>query len=633
MAKIRKLPDDLANQIAAGEVVERPAAVIKELVENAIDAGARRIAITSEFGGKKRIRVDDDGEGMMPDDARLAIERHATSKITSADDLGRIATLGFRGEALPSIASVSHFTLRSRARGAASGTEIRVDGGAVTSVVEAGMAEGTSVDVADLFYNLPARRKFLKSDAAEAAQISKISTQLALCYPEVGFTLTANGRTVIQCPPVASLKDRLYQLYGEREDLIPVQRGGGDTTVVGFIAALAEQGPTRGPQNVFVNRRVVKDRTIAHAILDAYSVASIKERSPEVHLFIEMPADALDVNVHPTKAEVRFRDQSFIHQTVRRAVADALGRGPAPALRIEPPRPGTGSFFDRNLPSAYPSVMPSRWLPAGGWPQGGAAGDGPGSAMGQGTESGGAGSGLTADASSAWRVADGGVEFRADAGPSSLAAFNGAEAFAGGAMQASAQPPARPLMPLGQFRDTFIIAVDEEGIAIIDQHVAHERILFERITERLSTGRLESQRLLEPLLVELSASGRQSLESHAAALEKLGFEAEAFGGSLVRVSAVPALVRRDEAESALRARADDLEGLDQGAGIDAAIKRIAALMACHAAVKANYPLTHEKMAHLLQELALTAYSSICPHGRPVMLRVTRREVEKSFQRI
>ena len=275
MAKIHRLPADLANQIAAGEVVERPASVIKELVENAIDAGARRLTITVEFGGKRLIRVEDDGEGMEPEDARLAIERHATSKIRRADDLERIATLGFRGEALPSIASVSHFLLRTRARGAPSGTDIRVNGGAVASVAEAGMPEGTVIEVSDLFYNLPARRKFLKSDAAEAAQVSRVVTQLALCYPEIGFTLTSSGRKVLQCPPVATLKDRLYQLYGERSDLIEVRRDRGDVKVFGYVAALAEQGPTRGPQNVFVNRRIVKDRTIAHAIIDSYSVASI----------------------------------------------------------------------------------------------------------------------------------------------------------------------------------------------------------------------------------------------------------------------------------------------------------------------------------------------------------------------
>jgi DNA mismatch repair protein MutL len=274
MGRITRLPDDLANQIAAGEVVERPASVVKELVENAIDAKATRVVITAEYGGKKLIRVEDDGLGMDPDDARLCLERHATSKIKRADDLGNIVTLGFRGEALPSIASVSHFRLRTRARGSESGTEIRVNAGIIESVVEAGGPEGTMVEVADVFYNLPARRKFLKSDAAEAAQLSRFVTQLALCYPEVGFTLTSSGRKVIAVPPVTSLSDRLYQLYGDRQDLVQVDREFGGLRLYGFIAALAEQGPVRGPQHVFVNRRIVKDRTIAHAILDAYSVAT-----------------------------------------------------------------------------------------------------------------------------------------------------------------------------------------------------------------------------------------------------------------------------------------------------------------------------------------------------------------------
>src|SRR5687768_1613740 len=273
---------------------------------------------------------------MDPEDARLCLERHATSKIRHADDLGAISTLGFRGEALPSIASVSHFRLRTRLKGAPSGTEIRVNGGAIEAVVEAGAPEGTLIEVADLFYNLPARRKFLKSDAAESAQVSKMVTQLALCYPEVGFTLTSAGRKVLQCPPVARLDERLFQIYGERPDLIEVRREGGALRVWGFVAALAESGPTRGPQNVFVNRRVVKDRTIAHAIFDAYSVASNRERSPELHLFIEMPPDQVDVNVHPTKAEVRFREQSLVHEVVKRAVADALGRGYVPELQLHP---------------------------------------------------------------------------------------------------------------------------------------------------------------------------------------------------------------------------------------------------------------------------------------------------------
>ena len=594
MGKIHRLPDDLANQIAAGEVVERPASVIKELVENSLDAGAHRIAITVEYGGKKLIRVEDDGEGMEPEDARLAIERHATSKIRRSDDLARIATLGFRGEALPSIASVSHFVLRSRARGAQSGTDVRVNGGTIASVMETGMPEGTSIEVADVFYNLPARRKFLKSDGAESAQVSRIVTQLALCYPEVGFTLTSAGRKVLQVPPVATLRDRLYQLYGDRSDLVDVRRDGGGVTLVGYIAALAEQGPTRGPQNVFINRRIVRDRTIAHAIIDAYSVASIKERSPEVHLFIEMPPDTVDVNVHPTKAEVRFRDQSFIHELVRRALGDALGRGPAPALQLISPSINEPQPSTLPLPHAYSAVFPSRWTVGATAPT--------------------SGSGL----------APAGEDWSAPVSVSEIAPTS-----EGKAVPASI----KPLMPLGQFRDTFIIAVDEDGIAIIDQHVAHERVLFERITERLTSGRLESQRLLEPMLVEMSVAARQALAAHTSELERLGFEVEEFGGDSLRVSAFPALLTREHCEIALRALAEDLEGFDRGSKVEDALKRVAATMACHAAVKANYPLTMEKMAHILEELRRTAYSTICPHGRPVMLRLTRREVEKNFQRI
>jgi DNA mismatch repair protein MutL len=601
MGKIHRLPDDLANQIAAGEVVERPASVIKELVENSLDAGARRIAVTVEFGGKKLIRVEDDGEGMEPEDARLAIERHATSKIRRSDDLARIATLGFRGEALPSIASVSHFALRSRARGAASGTEVRVNGGTIASVMEAGMPEGTSIEVADVFYNLPARRKFLKSDGAESAQVSRIVTQLALCYPEVGFTLTSAGRKVVQVPPVASLRERLYQLYGDRTDLVDVKRQTGEVSLIGYIAALAEQGPTRGPQNVFINRRIVKDRTIAHAIIDAYSVASIKERSPEVHLFIEMPPDTVDVNVHPTKAEVRFRDQSFIHELVRRALGDALGRGPAPELQLIAPGSGQPQPSTLPLPTSYSAVFPSRWTVGASAPTSGST------------------------------FAPTGEAGFAPASVSGFAPTN--EGSVAPTSDSGIAPTLKPLMPLGQFRDTFIIAVDEDGIAIIDQHVAHERILFERITERLTSGQLGSQRLLEPMLVEMSAAGRQALVGHAAELSRLGFEVEEFGGGSLRVSAFPALLTREDCDVALRALADDLEGLDRGSKVEDAIKRIAATMACHAAVKANYPLTMEKMAHILEELRRTAYSTICPHGRPVMLRLTRREVEKNFQRI
>jgi DNA mismatch repair protein MutL len=589
VGKIARLPSDLANQIAAGEVVERPASVVKELVENAIDAGAHRVAIHVELGGKKQVRVEDDGEGMEPDDAQLAIERHATSKIRRSDDLAGIRTLGFRGEALPSIASVSHFVLRTRARGRDSGTEVRVNGGLVASVSEVAAAEGTAIEVNDLFYNLPARRKFLKADGAESAQVSRITTQLALAYPEIGFNLTSAGRSVLQCPPARSLRDRLYQLYGDRDDLLEVNKVVGGMRLFGYIASLAEQGPTRGPQNVFINRRIVKDRTIAHAIIDAYSVASIKERSPEVHLFLEMPPDQVDVNVHPTKAEVRFRDQSMVHEVVRRGLMNTLGAGGVPQLQL---RSEVVSIIPAAV--AIPGVLdggtyPNRWLPPA-------------------TPTVGSGFSRTDSAEN--------EAIRPKPDPSDNRASD-----------------IRPMIPLGQFRDTFIIAIDDEGVAIIDQHVAHERVLFERVMQQLTAGTLESQRLLVPLLIDLSPSSHQAIVARASELARLGYELDSFGDSTVKVSAVPALLSANDSATALVALAEDLEGLDRGAHVQEALQRIAATTACHAAVKANYPLTYEKMMHILDELRATAYSTVCPHGRPVMLRLTRREIEKNFERI
>ena len=596
MSRIHRLPPDLANQIAAGEVVERPASVVKELVENALDAGARRITIAVELGGKKLIRVEDDGEGMDPDDARLAIERHATSKIAHAEDLGAIDTLGFRGEALPSIASVSHFTLRTRARGMQSGTEIKVNAGAVASNREVGAPEGTCIEVADLFYNLPARRKFLKSDTAETTQISRLATQMALGYPEVGFTVTSGGRSLLQCTPVNSLKERFFQLFGERADLVEVRKDAGGLHIEGYVAALGDQGPTRGAQNVFVNRRIVKDRTIAHAIIEAYSVATIKERSPEVHLFLRIAPDRVDVNVHPTKAEVRFLEGSLVHEVLRRALGEALGQGRAPEFQFRVEHGTPADPRNLSIPGVLSgALIANRWAgdripdPGSLIPDRGSLISDPGSAIG--------------DQGSAMRDPGSGI------------------------------PEIRPMIPLGQFRDTFIIAVDDEGVAIIDQHVAHERVLFEQVMERLTAGRMESQRLLTPILIELSPAQRDALRLHAATLERFGMELEEFGGDSVRLAALPALLDPGECEAAVRALAEDLEGLAGGTGVDDALRKIAATMACHAAVKANYPLTLDKMRYILEELRRTAYSSVCPHGRPVVLRLTRREIEKNFQRI
>ena len=596
MTRITRLPADLANQIAAGEVVERPASVVKELVENAIDAGATRVRIHVELGGKKQVRVEDDGIGMGPEDARLAIERHATSKIRRAEDLAAIRTLGFRGEALPSIASVSHFVLRTRERESDSGTEVRVNGGAVASVSEVAAAVGTAIEVNDLFYNLPARRKFLKSDAAESAQVSRITTQLALAYPAIGFALSSGGRTVLECPPASSLRDRLYQLYGEREDLLEVRKDAGGIQLHGYIAALAEQGPTRGPQNLFINRRIVKDKTIAHAIINAYSVASIKERSPEVHLFLEMSAEAVDVNVHPTKAEVRFRDQSLVHEVVRRALMDALGAGGVPQLQLRPEL-AVAQPVTPTIPGVLGGgAFPNRWMPSP------SAGTGP---------------------AQRWM----------EVASSALAEQVAAQRTAAAAGQPQEPSDIRPMIPLGQFRDTFIVAIDDEGVAIIDQHVAHERVLFERVMQRLTAGALESQRLLVPIVIDLPPAAVQTLVARASELQQLGYDVEPFGEGTIKVTALPAIIGGGDATEALLALAEDLEGLDRGARVQEALRRIAATTACHAAVKANDRLPYEKMVHILEELRATAYSTVCPHGRPVMLRLTRREIEKNFDRI
>lgn len=606
MTRIAILPPALANQIAAGEVVERPASVVKELVENALDAGATRIAVTIEHGGKALIRVEDDGVGMSPEDARLAVERHATSKIRDASDLEAILTLGFRGEALPSIASVSRFRLRTRPRGVPMGTEVLMEAGRPMGTGEVGMPEGTHIDVRDLFFNLPARRKFLKSDSAEAAQVSRLLTQLALGAPTTGFVLTSAGRRVLNCAPASDQAERFYQIYGERADLIGVRREGGGLRVQGYIAPLAENGPLRGPQHVYVNGRIVRDKTIAHAIQAAYAVATVRERSPEVHLFIQMPPDRVDVNVHPTKAEVRFLEQSLVHEVIRRALADALGSTAAPELRLQPTSSPAPVALTPSLPGVFSltdRVMGGRedWRTEGR--EDGRAG---------GLEHTRVGAGATPV-----DVMEGGL----------AASAPGASALSGpaGAM--------RPMMLLGQFRNTYIIAVDPDGLSIIDQHVAHERVLYESIYERLTASALESQRLLTPLVLDLDPSQRAALAAHRDDLAKLGFEVEEFGGDTVRVTAVPALLSMADVEPSLRALSQDLDGLDRGSRVHDVLKQMAATMACHAAVKANDPLSPEKMRYILDELHRTAYSTVCPHGRPVVLRLTRYEIEKNFQRI
>jgi len=590
--RITKLPTELANQIAAGEVVERPASVVKELVENALDAGATRVLVTVELGGKRLVRVEDDGEGMTLEEALLSLERHATSKIKRLEDLAAIESLGFRGEALPSIASVSHLSLRTRLRGDRRGCEIKVSGGAIIENYEVGASEGTTVEVTDLFYNVPARRKFLKSDGAETAQISKLVTQLALGHHKVGFGLVSGTRQLLQCPEARSLSERLFQLYGDRSNLVQVDKTAAGVRISGFATGLAAMGTSvrRGPQNVFVNGRAVKDRTIIHAIRHAYDSATNKERTPEVHLFLDLPPDRVDVNVHPGKAEVRFLEQSLVHEVLRRALGEALGSETAPELTLGGQNgvqrqgfsqiPEEPSVYSRDSKHSAQKVLQVAWRDAGESIQ----------------------SGLVPELPQV-------------------------------AVEASPFSSNSQLIPLGQFRNTFIVAIDDEGIAIIDQHVAHERVLYEQMMERLTEGSLESQRLLAPMVLELPPGERLALTARDSALSRLGFELGEFGGDSVRVSALPVLVPQAVCETAIRELAQDLDGLDQGSAVDDVLRQIAATTACHAAVKANDRLTRDKMVYILDELGRTAHSSVCPHGRPVVLRLSRRQLEKHFDRI
>ena len=484
--------------------------------------------------------------------------------------------------------------LRTRERGSLTGTEIRVDGGVASPPREVAAPEGTTIEVADLFYNLPARRKFLKADAAESAQISRLMTQIALGSFEVGISLVSGGRTMLQCPPAASLRDRLYQVLGERPDLIPVFRESAGLRITGFVAALAEQGPVRGPQHVFVNGRIVRDRSLQHAIVDAYSTATIRERSPEVHLFLALAPARVDVNVHPTKAEVRFLEPGLVHEVLRRALIDTLGKPAVPALRFAA---GAGAPVPA---SAAPTAVHEEsfaWL-------------GP----------------LTRTSVGA---APAGESSSGAAAVMHLAAGERAAPLVDGRGIVDA---GRPMVPLGQLRDTFIVAIDSEGLLVVDQHVAHERILYEQVLERLTTQALESQRLLVPVVIELSAAQVEAVAARGADLARLGFEVEPFGDRTLHIAAVPAIVKVEAAAATIRALADDLEGRDRGAPLEVAIKHLAATIACHAAVKAHDPLSLEKMQYLLDELQRTAYSTICPHGRPVLLRLTRREIERAFDR-
>jgi DNA mismatch repair protein MutL len=667
MSRIRILAEAVANKIAAGEVVERPASVVKELLENALDAGATTIRIETESGGRRMIRVIDDGHGMTHDDALLAFERHATSKLRSADDLLSIATLGFRGEALPTIAAVSRLVLETRDAAEAEGTRVEFAGGKLLGVKPAGLPAGTTISVADLFYSVPARRKFLKSDTTELGHIASLVTHYALANPAKHFVLSTPTQEIINCSPVEKSAERVYQLFGKQvlDELteIPAATAGfrsaitepalepdeekSTLTVSGFTSRPEVQRANRNGIYVFVNRRLVRDRLILHAIHEAYRNILPAGVFPATLLFLDMPYDEVDVNVHPAKIEVRFRRPQFVHDFTRDTIRQALmgtraiasfatAAGGAPGMRI----PGAGGAISMAATTAEfspeqgtgygvgPTGIPRAIIPA--------------------IEEIGLGSGVGSDGgfdltSAPLRPVEQRLAFELggfSTEPGSLqrpAVGNWAANLAGPNGDAPATLP-RPdqisdLKPLGQVSASFIVAVNGGGLWLVDQHVAHERVLFEQHLSARRAGKIEAQRMLMPMVIELAPRQIVIYEKIAEELAANGFEVEPMGPRSVAIQAVPAGIAAGDAEKLLTEILDGIEKENAAISIETLQAKIAASTACHAAIKVNMPLDQTKMEWLLGELAKTDCPMSCPHGRPVVLRYSVKEIERAFQRI
>ena len=660
MSRIRILPESVANKIAAGEVVERPASVVKELLENALDAGAKTVRIEVEQGGKRMIRVTDDGHGMTHDDALLAFERHATSKLKTADDLLSIATLGFRGEALPSIAAVSRLLLETRDEAEGEGTRVEFAGGKLVGVKPAGLPAGTTVSVADIFYCVPARRKFLKSDTTELGHIASLVTHYALANPGKQFVLSTPTQEIINCAPAEKTADRVYQLFGRQalDELVEIPRVSApfraaitepqldpeeeraSLTVTGFTSRPEVQRLNRNGIYIFVNRRLVRDRLVLHAIHEAYRNILPPTVFPATLLFLEMPYDEVDVNVHPAKIEVRFRCSQFVHDFTRDTIRQALmsvrpiasfAAAATTSGAQQAPGFGNGSLSGGITPAPAESAVPRAVIP-------------PMDDFGLGA---GVGSDGGFDLSNAplqpveQRIPfSSSIAFRA-AAVAAATQISTASNWAGNLAPTSADAPAtlpRPeqiadLKPLGQVNASFIVAVNGEGLWIVDQHVAHERVLFEQHLEARRKGKIEAQRMLMPMVIELSPRQIVTFEKIAEELGANGFEVELMGPKSVAIQAVPAGIVAPDAEKLLREILDGIERENSAISIETLQAKIAASTACHAAIKVNMPLEPPKMEWLLDALAKTDCPMSCPHGRPVVLRYSVKEIEKAFHRI
>lgn len=656
MGRIHVLPENVANKIAAGEVVERPASVVKELLENSLDAGASRIRIAVEAGGKRYIQVSDNGCGMLRDDALLAFERHATSKIKDAEDLLSISTLGFRGEALPSIASVSRLHLETHAAEEPSGTVIDIAGGRIVNVAEAGLPAGTSLTIRDLFFNTPARRKFLRSESTELSHIASLVTHYSLAHPDKHFELHSATSAMLVVAPVASHSERLYQVFGREtlDQMIPVaatiplaaQQTGvyapesnvdddheispGELRIHGFISKPEIQKLNRNSIFVFVNGRLIRDRLIQHALTEAYRNILPPTVFPVVLLFLEMPCTEVDANVHPAKTEVRFRHQQFVHDFVRDSLRQALMKArPVPQFVSEIRAHPTAAR------ALTPGGIPAEAAAASAAPNAGEFVLSAPSLPAQSARLGFEGS-IVVEANAAVAAAklDHGISAGLPIAPETKNGANGcAPAIEDDAMAESAAVSLSSLRPLGQVRDSFILAVSGDGLWIVDQHVAHERILFERVLRQRSAHAVESQRLLMPLITELTPAQQAAFTEISDELRQNGFELEPFGARTVAVKTAPAGIEAADVERMLAELLDQFRREEQALNIEALRTRIAASIACHAAIKVNMRLEQNKMEWLLRELAKTECPMTCPHGRPVVLRYSFKDIQRAFKRI
>jgi DNA mismatch repair protein MutL len=629
MPRIQPLPPEVVTKIAAGEVIERPASVVKELLDNAVDAGSRRIDIDLEAGGTELIRVVDDGHGIVAADLPLAVASHATSKLRSADDLFAIRTLGFRGEALASIAGVAQVTLQSRPPDQPSGAELHCAGGQLSPVKPWNGAPGTRVEVRHLFYNVPVRKKFLKSVATELGHVCETVTRLALANPGLHLTLRHNGKLVYDIPATAGLRDRIALFFGSevRDALYEIDSGPGPVRVTGFVAdPSCDRGHAR-LQYLFVNGRWFRDRSVSHALQEAYRGLLMTGRYMVGFVFLTLPPDRVDVNVHPTKAEVRFQENSLIYSLVRSTVkARLLKANLVPRLSVPLAGPVDSPTREREPqpdPLQHPPLpLPeSRPLPPRDWPA-----QPPLSPRAE----------VARQTVAPWEQPVPPLEPPStppDPVPTSILPADDANLAAEAVPPAPSVPPNADTRSAIQIQDAYLVVETPEGMLVIDQHALHERILFEQLRQRVREGQLEVQRLLIPEPIDLPAEQAAKVLEAAEALRELGLEVSEFGGHTVLLSSYPTLLSRKSPLEIFQGVLDYLLSKDRPPTREVLLHDLMATLACKAAVKAGDRLSPEEITHLLQLRQLAEDSHHCPHGRPTALLLSRRDLDRHFRRV